>query len=252
MVHHAVALDAEDEDTGLGGMTDADVDAVARRADLRLHEIAPGADGSDYRVLERAVGVTSAGTDVQGEGFHAALGEVEVRGEVADTLVGRVGNVARADGRDDLDALARSGDRDVEAPPALGLVQGTEVAGDLAMLVRTVPDGKDDDVPLVALYGFEALGEEAVEPVSVEVTLKVGPLDQGTVQGRLDGVSLGDGEGDDAEGRVRPGAVVVQDALDNLRRFDEVVAAGPPDGRRPARGTSPRRRPVRRSGRPDR
>src|SRR4051812_1861750 len=99
------------------GVTYREIDSVARRADLRHHVIAPGADHVADRVFERALRIATARTRFQGQRRKPSFGEVQVCGDAPYTLVLDRRDIAGADGADDLDTLARAGDGDVQSSP---------------------------------------------------------------------------------------------------------------------------------------
>ena len=88
------------------------------------------------------------------EAYVAALEEdgLDVPEERFDVLVHGRWDVAGVHGSDDLDALSRTGDADVEPAPSFVLVEDTEVGRDLACFVGPVSDGEEDDVALVSLH----------------------------------------------------------------------------------------------------
>src|SRR5712692_11096627 len=141
-------------------------------------------------------------------------GVVEVAAEELRPVTGDgFGDVAGADAADDFGAVAGPGDGHVEPAPPAGFAEGTDVHGDLALLVWPIADGQDQHVPFVALCGRYVLDEEPAQPVAAEEPVQVGAQLAGLADRRLDGLGLGRTEGHHAQAERRASAVVVDDPL---------------------------------------
>ena len=99
-----------------------------------------------------------------------------------------------------------AGEGHVEPPLAAALVDRAEVHQHLAVGAVAVADAEDDDVALVALDVFQVLDQQADElpvdlpfPLGFEPVAEVGIVLGQPLQGALDLVLLGLGEGDDAD-----------------------------------------------------
>ena len=108
-------------------------------------------------------------------------------------------DLLRMDGRHDDDLLLRPRDGDVQAAFAARTVQRAEVHGELAVLVRRVADGEDDDVAFVALHVFQILHEQRLLQAFAEELLQFGMLAAEFVHQIVDQILLGLAERHDAD-----------------------------------------------------
>ena len=223
MVGCPVALDPQQVAAGPLGVHHRQVDSEAGRTHLVLHVVSLGAQRRRHRLLEGRVRVVARRLgrlqparlgvlQVRLEGVHApGVGspQVQVRGdEVA---------VHHA-------AAPRPRDQDVEPPFASLAVEGPEVHGQVAPFGLAVAHADEDHVPLVSLDVLQVLHEERLLRMALEERLDRRVLPPQDLHLVLDSPGLGQAEGRDAQGELRPGGGVLHDGAGHRPCFVGVDA----------------------------
>ena len=155
-----VAQDAQDIVGARCRVHNADVDPVARAADVRADGISTMTElhrnglHEAVRLDGRLGGITERGTPLFGifkEGLQA--GDSLRRGALEVDLVG-------CEGGEDLHLIAGAGNSHVQTAPSTFPVERAEVHGDPPILVLAVTDREEDHIPLVALHVLQVLDED--------------------------------------------------------------------------------------------